>query len=152
MPESQIVWDDGRNITPNEISEFESKLGIALPNDYKDVIKNYDGGTPNLPAIDFGGMIEKVFTGLIPLMRPNEYNDPITEIIARYKGRFPEGVIPFGDDPFGNMYCFDYRKNTLPIIVYWDHEMGVNEEGQFCIVANNFTDFLNMLYEQEDEN
>ena len=151
MDTSRLQWEDGREISLNQISDFENKLGIELPNDFKEVVRNQDGGTPELPALDFCGMSEKVFSGLIPLLEPNDYSESIIETIKSYETPFPDGIIPFGQDPFGNLYCFDYRNKSLPTIVYWDHEMEMNENNQFCLVAETFTDLLNMLYLPDDE-
>ena len=151
MNSLNIQWEDGREISRSQISEFENELGIELPSDFKEVIKNQDGGTPELPALDFCGMSEKVFSGLIPLLESNDYSESIIDTIESYEERFPEGIIPFGQDPFGNLYCFDYRNKTTPILVYWDHEEEMDNENQFCVVASNFTELLNMLYLQEDE-
>ena len=151
MNSLNIQWEDGRDITQNQISDFENQLGVELPDDFKEIIKNQDGGTPELPALDFCGMSEKVFSGLIPLLEFNDYSESIIETINSYETPFPEGIIPFAQDPFGNLYCFDYRNKSTPIIVYWNHEEGMNNENQFCFVADNFTKLLSMLYLPKDE-
>ena len=151
MGTSEIEWEDGMVISQNQISDFENILGINLPNDFKEVVKNQDGASPNHPALDFCGMKEKVFSGLIPLLEPNYYSASIVETINSYEIPFPEGIIPFGQDPFGNLYCFDYRGKVEPTIVYWDHEAEMSYEFQFCLVADTFSAFLNKLYIPDDE-
>ena len=34
----------------------------------------------------------------------------------------PKELIPFANDPFGNVYCFDYRQKETPSLVTYDHE------------------------------
>lgn len=146
---SEVEWDEGREISQDEIKYFENRLGICLPDDFKKIIAVYDGGNPSPNVIDFSGMVEKVFTGLIPLLKENDYNQPILEIIKMYSDRLPEGIVPIGDDPFGNMYCYDFRANSKPVIVYWNHELDMDDPKQFVFVANSFSELMDSFYSPE---
>lgn len=151
MTVNVLNWDDGGTISSEDISLFEHKFAIKLPNDFKVVVMSNDGASSDLPCIDFGGEKEKVFSGLIPLLEDNDYSRTIVELMADTDVNFPNGIVPFGDDPFGNLDCLDYRSNSIPTIVYWDHDLEMNGNNQFGFVAENFTDFLNCLYLPEDE-
>ena len=73
----------------------------------------------------------------------NAYND--------VKDRLIEKVIPFAEDPFGNLLCFDYRNSEQPIIVFWEHEKAFNnKENAISFICNTFSELLNMLHESEE--
>ncbi len=151
MAFEDIIWEDGEKISKGEITEVEAILGIKFPNDFVNVILDNDGGMPNLTAIDFNNEHEKVFSGLLSMSKNSEY-DYIIETFVDVKDRLNKGVIPFADDPFGNLYCFDYRRNPASsTIIYWDHELEPDDEDQFVFVADSFTDLLNRLYEPDEE-
>jgi hypothetical protein len=64
---------------------------------------------------------------------------------------FEDGLIPFGDNGGGDFICFDYRKDRTtndPPIVIWNHDMGL--EHRVVFIANNFEEFVGMLYESEE--
>lgn len=146
----KLEWDEGREVSIEEFYEVESKLGITFPDDYKTVVVKNDGGLPSLPALDFAKFKEKVFVGLIPLSKSNDYAEPIISYMSSFDEELPKGIIPFGEDPFGNLYCFDYRSNSQPTIAYWNHEDEMNANNQFTYVAKNFSEFLYSLYLPED--
>ena len=43
MDTNKIEWEDGKVLSQTQIADFENKLGVNLPTDYKEVIKNHDG-------------------------------------------------------------------------------------------------------------
>lgn len=54
-----------------------------------------------------------------------------------------KGYIPFGRDPGGNNFCFDFSNpEKSPKIVFWNHEIDSIYE-----VAETFTDFIELLHE-----
>ncbi len=72
----------------------------------------------------------------------------LLEAVEAVSDRIPTKVISFGEDPFGNLYCFDYREGSSPKVVYWDHEKAFNDpENSLTYIADSFTGFVNMLYD-----
>ncbi|HEL1761160.1 TPA: SMI1/KNR4 family protein [Streptococcus suis] len=55
--------------------------------------------------------------------------------------RLPSTLFPFGEDPFGNLLCFDYSDNQSA--VFWNHEMLDNNGQNTVFMAQSFTDFIN---------
>lgn len=45
---------ENKLITPEELSEFEKEIGLPLPQDYKDHMLKYNGGSPLSYYIYFG--------------------------------------------------------------------------------------------------
>jgi len=131
------------------IRELESILNVKFPDDYIECAKQNHGGRPSFECLDFGDEKEKIFGGLLALTEGEE-----ADILSETKdsqGYIPEKVIPFGDDPFGNFYCFDYRKGRIPTVVYWNHELaGISEQRCISYVADSFSAFLKLLYKCPD--
>lgn len=146
MSDIELIWNEGRVVPENDITLLEQYFKVELPQDFKEFIKINDGANPNLKALDFSGMVEKVFSGLLPVREENDYSEPIIDIIEDLEENLPSFILPFGEDPFGNLYCFDYRNVVTPIIVYWDHDLDLDEPKQFLLVANSFTELQEKLY------
>ncbi len=61
-------------------------------------------------------------------------------------------MLPFADDPGGNLLCFDWRKAktpTSPVVVFWDHEHedleGEDLDRPLLYICDTFTDLPNSL-------
>ncbi|ETA69193.1 SMI1/KNR4 family protein [Methanolobus tindarius DSM 2278] len=131
-------------IGDKEISEVENIFGIKFPNDYKECIKKYHGGSPKLSCFDFKERKGAVFNNLLSF-EPNDKYDYIVKIRNIVEGMV-ECIYPFAADPFGNFICFDYRdgKNKSPKVVFWDHEIAY-----VCHICDSFTELISKLYKHE---
>lgn len=123
----------------NNIDSLFKTLGYNIPDGYRNVVTKYNAGHPNPSLFDTKVSKKHVFGYLLSFNKEDKHN--IFKYINGDIEGLPIKVIPFATDPFGNLICFDYRKNRNPNIVYWLHE---NDEVIF--IANNFVDFLNGLY------
>lgn len=135
----------GKSETPVErevIEKVGKKLGIRFPEDYVRVAKHSHGEPPTPDVIDFADMKEKVVGCLLSFAEDSPINLEWTYQI--HKDDLPDRMIPFCKDPFGNLYCFDYRKGEEPTIVYWYHEAN-----RLTKVCDTFTEMESMLYEPE---
>lgn len=126
-------------IAVKDIEVVERKLGVKLPKDFVDVALKYHGASVTPECLDVGG-IKRVFGGI------HSFDESSMEYILLhcdyYKEHVNLGFIPFGRDPGGNNFCFDYSEsNAEPTIIFWNHE-----EDIFLKVCSNFTDFLEKLY------
>jgi len=141
-------WTFTEDIVSDElISEVEKKYGIVFPKDYKECVKQYNGGYPEPNVFDYDDGIQGVFNDLISFtnteMNMFMFYDFLNE-------ELPQGIVPFGRDPFGNLLCFDYRYNTTnPSIVFFDHEDD-EENDVIFYVTDSYTDLLERLYSLED--
>lgn len=148
METNGIIWSGGQRIDIKEINKVEEKLGIKFPAELIEIALTNDGGEPDKVALDFGGEKEKVFIGLISISQSQEIN--IIDDLVSFEDRIPMKIIPFGEDPFGNLYCLDYRSNLLPSVIYWDHELE-EEENPFTFVSENVKEFFDSLYQPVEE-
>jgi hypothetical protein len=120
---SSLVWDSTHDeVSLGKIREVEEELGIIFPSDYLECVKVNNGGYPSREVLDFEGKKEAIFYRLLSFHREKNYY--ILSVYNNVKDRMVDGVIPFANDPFGNLLCFDYRQNSLnPTVVFWDHEI-----------------------------
>ncbi|WP_321383465.1 SMI1/KNR4 family protein [uncultured Enterococcus sp.] len=147
----KVSWDFSKGpLTAQEINYVENQLEVKFPQDYIDVVSKHNGGFPE-PDNFTVGTREEMMNNLINLKADADYN--IFQMIDAVSDRLVSGLIPFGRDAGGNLICFDYRTNEVPTVVFWDHEIagGGELERAITFVCDNFTEFLNMLHEPEDE-
>ncbi len=101
--------------------------------------EKYDGGYPSPNKITIDDSIE-VVNNLVSFVE-----DDLSYIIdIFYETEYLKEInlIPIAEDPFGNLYCYDFDcgKNE---IVFWDHENP--DEKRF--VCDSFTKFIQMLHD-----
>ncbi|MCY8232267.1 SMI1/KNR4 family protein [Priestia filamentosa] len=151
-----------------DIKKVEEKLNVIFPEDYKQCIRTNHGARPKRDIFEVEGM-ERVFGALLMIQTPEKAID-ILRVYENYKLTLPKNVIPFADDPSGNLICFDYKNHSEnPIVVFWEHEdawekeMLMKEEGlseeeaeevareNIFYVADTFTEFLQKLHEDEED-
>jgi hypothetical protein len=141
----------------SDVAALEGALGVRLPEDYVACALRHHGGRPNRNCLDFGGEKEKVFQSLLAL-RADE--TPSRTVLWAYRNLLQRGgdarIVPFADDPGGNLYVFDYRRGEPPSILYWDHELAAEEESgepglALTPVAGSFAELLGQLYDPDAE-
>ncbi|MCA0174662.1 SMI1/KNR4 family protein [Bacillus sp. RAR_GA_16] len=166
---NNVKWEftDGE-VDMNLINSVEEKLGFVFPMDYKECVKVNQGGNPVADLFDVSG-IERVFGTLLKINQPDSPSDIVNKY-QNLKKMLPKKIIPIANDPAGNLICFDYKGHEeSPVVVFWEHEgawekeMLMEEEGlseeqaeqkareNVFFVADTFTDFLNSLYEDDED-
>ncbi|HWM92810.1 MAG TPA: SMI1/KNR4 family protein [Thermoanaerobaculia bacterium] len=136
----------------DDVAALERELGVGLPEDYVAVALHHHGGRPAKRLLDFGGEKEKVFQSLLGLRAdPDNPGRTVLESHRNLRQNLADaadpGIVPFADDPAGNLYAFDYRGGEPPSVVYWDHELAAEDpESALTPVAGSFTELLGRLY------
>ncbi|PED05041.1 SMI1/KNR4 family protein [Bacillus pseudomycoides] len=150
-------------VTEEIVKKIGHSMGIKFPKDYIDCAKVNHGANVIPYCFDVEG-IERVFGSLLSF--DEESSDYIVKDYNNYRATLPNGVVPFGIDPAGNLICFDYKSHKEdPIVVFWEHE-GAWEKNALMeseeitaeeadevarenvyYIANNFTEFLNKLHD-----
>lgn len=128
-----MIWKRGSKIDESVIKEAEDTFNIKYPEDYKNIVREYNNARPTINTFDTEVSKEHVFKKLLSLKKD--------DIETVYKAKqvlssIDNSLIPFGLDPAGNFLCF---KNGS--IYYWLHE-----DDTIRKVANNFSDFIDSLY------
>ena len=134
-------WLHYKGISKDIIESVEHRLQITLPDDYKQVVLKYEGGYPNPKHFKVDGKVE-IFNNLISLDK-NEYNN-IYEILEDLQNRIGDQLIPFAEDGFGNLLCFDYSADKS--IVFWNHEKNYDEFKEAAFVCSSFSSLIESLF------
>ena len=133
-----MKWLNYKGISKDIIESVEHRLQITLPDDYKQIVLKYDGGYPNPNHFKVDGKLE-IFNNLISLDE-NEDNN-IYEILEDLLG---DQLIPFAEDGFGNLLCFDYSADKS--IVFWNHEKNYDEFKEATFVCFSFSILIESLF------
>ena len=136
-----MKWLNYKGISKDIIKSVEHRLQITLPDDYKQIVLKYDGGYPNPNHFKVGEKVE-IFNNLISL-DGNECNN-IYEVLEDLQTRIGDQLIPFAEDGFGNLFCFDYSDDKS--IVFWNHEKNYYEFKEATFVCSSFSSLIESLF------
>lgn len=138
------------------LQEREVAWKVQLPEDYKKFIKNENGLIPSKRYFHFGNN-EKVIDRFLAILaisgeKPEEVYD-IGVVSTQLEGRivFDENyagmqLIPIAALFGGDFLCLNYIEDPEnPSICIWHHEESYELEPAIEFVANNFTEFSDML-------
>lgn len=133
------------SITESDLVEFESMIGLTLPEDYKKHMLKYNGGKPT-PSL---GVYFGTPNNSIELSRFHSIKYGSSTIKSRYedsKRYLPGNHITIGYTITGNLCMSLDEKSYGHIYVYYS-------DVELEFLASSFTEFINGLnvYESEDE-
>jgi hypothetical protein len=148
--------DERPAVSPEALAAAERRLGEVgrtIPPSYKAFLAERDGGKParDCFAFDYGGIDQedriRFFLGIAPSPNGN-----LVDVTWSLSGRMPEGVLPIGEDPFGNFICLDGRDGRDGPVLFWDHEYEGEppDEANLYEIAPDLQTFLDSLYEDPD--
>lgn len=126
-------------ITDDTIKQIQDFLGISFPKDFISIIKKYDGGYPEPNKITFNGSTE-IVNNLISFLKSDE--SFILDILEETEFLKETKLIPIAEDPFGNLFCFDFN-NGKDEIVFWNGEKHKDK----IFICNSITEFIQMLHD-----
>ncbi len=139
---------------PEEINKELKLCGYSFPELYINTQIDCNGGV--LEDIhSYGCYYDKNlnyhsiynFDGFLGFGRSYPY-EKFIEILNAPPEFFPKGIVAFGIDGGGNLFCFDYRENPdtdNPPIVFWH----VEGDG-ISLLANDFDELMNNLKSEEE--
>ncbi|MDR1402016.1 MAG: SMI1/KNR4 family protein [Puniceicoccales bacterium] len=158
LEQDNILLDYGE-IDSDEVKKLEKELNISLPSSYVDFVTKHNGASIFARIFDYQdpNMKSGRNSDSIAFVRFEEIENKINRL-KKADGNFPgygtafeDGLVPFGTNGGGDLICFDYRNDRItdnPPIVIWNHDMGL--EHRVVFIANNFEEFVNMLYFNEE--
>lgn len=139
------------------LHEREVAWRVKLPDDYKEFIKKENGIIPSKRYFHFGNN-EKVIDRFLSILAISgekaEVAYDIGVVSTQLEGRivFDEDnvgmqLIPIAALYGGDFLCLNYVEDPdNPNICIWYHEESYELEPAIEFLANNFTEFLAMLY------
>ena len=128
-----ITWKYVKPLVNAEsIAEYESLVGVILPDGIKNTIKTNNGGRPSLKYYDLATEKDKEFKALLSFNRTDVENVFVFYPLDSANKK----LVPFAIDPAGNFFVV---KNGA--IHLWLHELD-----RTIFVAESFSAFLEMLH------
>jgi cell wall assembly regulator SMI1 len=119
--------------------KVESKLDIKFPVDFKNIVLENNGASPEKMYFDTQETKERVAEYLLSFSQNDE--DNILDIFNHIKNRFSKKLVPIIKDPFGNYICFDFSNEDKKDLYFWNHENDTLE-----YISKTFTQFIEKLY------
>ncbi|CAM2932185.1 SMI1/KNR4 family protein [Legionella worsleiensis] len=144
-----IYSKDFRPGTSDEqIIELEKHCGHPLPENYKYILKNYNGSRPNFKYFDVidekDGIPLEYELGDFYIVDENR-NKPsnIWWVIQNFSEYLGPNTLPFADDGIDQVYYMKWVNNIPQVwhLVYQD----LDEPETYC-VSNSFDELLEALY------
>ncbi|SFF35996.1 SMI1 / KNR4 family (SUKH-1) [Paenibacillus algorifonticola] len=139
------------SLTVEKIELFELEHGIKFTELYKKFIQDFNGGypVPNMFKVsdEQGEGVLNLFYGI------GDMYSNLEDYLDIYEDRLPNGFIPIGNDPGGNVICLGINKEFYETIYFWDHEEEYDEPdmSNMYFLANSIYEFLDQLYEDSQE-
>ena len=108
--------------------------GADIPEELKDFIVEANASNPDKNLIDING-VERVFETVLSF---NEGEEEATSVFDLIGDKASESIIPFGIDPFGNLFYYSLTTNK---IFFYNHEEDEYEDTNYSL-----SDFLSGLH------
>lgn len=131
--------------TEQAIQNFEAEFSIRLPSDYRDFLKETNGGFPDSDLFDTPGGRGFALSRLFPLGGALPF-----ELRHQNKHRidFTDDYVDIGMGQGGDHLGLGIRASNYGRVVGSDHELDVGEDPESAIyfVAHSFSAFVQGLY------
>ena len=156
----------GSQVTEKILTQFEESLPKILPDDYREFLKQYNGGLmgemnhafyiQGIPEFTETQSGEECYLDSFDSIKFDE-SEGVGDLLSQYKFYrnekvFPEYFFPIGSDVGGGLVILSLGDTDYGHIYYWDHEEGWDEAGSLepdyshCyFVAKSFTEFIDSL-------
>lgn len=118
----------------SDIILFERKYAIILPEDYKNLLRIYNG-------------VGLFGTNVYGIYQPDRINSLEENFIFEHfqvQNEMPLYLVPFSPDGGGNHYCFDIRfhqENSCPV-VFWQHDYNYTDNDPPEVTNSTFLDWV----------
>jgi len=141
----------GKKIKESEILDFEKKIGLELPLEYKNFLLKHNGGKCEPCDFTFIEDDEESSSSVrrfYAIGGIDDYYD-LQESIDNYindEKRLADNYIPIAEDDFGNLMCISCNDSNKGQIYFWNHE-GEDEssESNLYFIASSFDEFVENL-------
>lgn len=132
-------------IGQKDLLEVEEKIGCQLPDEYKSFLLKHNGGRPVIDGVRHNNE-HFDYVGYFYAIRGEMYHDDLSRQVGEYKDMIPEGYLPIGESPGGDVFCISLKASTKGSIFHWDHEEanydGDPWEYNMTNLAPSLNDFL----------
>lgn len=149
--------DDSGSVDLIHIKGFEHSHKIKFPTAYVDLISSFNNLRPVESSFDFFHFSQnrKNSNDMYFLGFGHDVPDYDNIHLSQNHDYGTNGIIVFGACPNGDYICFDYRhnpnENNPKVVLMFHDEYDVDNKMLIYCLADSFEDFVDMLYEYEDE-
>jgi hypothetical protein len=149
-------FETKNRVALEQIREVERFVGLNFPEAYKLHLLENNGGRCEPDTFTFvenGRITDSCVAWFFAIYdgRINNLSDSIETYKIREK-RLPAHMLPFADDPFGNLICLSCGSKDYGCVYFWDHERevdyqktGDNDYSNLYLIANSFEMFISTL-------
>jgi hypothetical protein len=116
----------------------------VIPDTFKEFAAAYNGAMFSVAVFDLA-QPEFAKQGGVEVLTGFAGTQSLVRQLKWFKGRMPDGFLPFGHDGTGNQVCLD-TNTKRGAVYYWDHELEhLGPWGCVAKAASSFDAFLRML-------
>ena len=158
------IFQDWGFIDEWYINDFEQKYNICLPKIYKELLLKHNGASLNENYFDFTNkdgeedMRSFLFKAFGEEERGKELIDN-AQFVSKKDYYGVPNLIGIASTAEGDTLCFDYRDNPktcepkVVLLVHDEYETDADGTEHMKVepIADNFDEFLDMLYEYQDD-
>lgn len=138
------------------IRENEESWRVELPEEFRQLLKEYNGGVPEKREFMCGKQARMIVRFLCVL---EDYAEDdyacydINVVLTQLEGRIISNpdligyeIIPIAELFSGDLLCLDYRESGTPNVCVWFHEESDELRPSTYKVAETFSEFMKMLF------
>ena len=116
------------------IQTFENFFNLILPDEYKEFLKKFGGGylSEGFDILDFSKETSSLCINQFFCIQKDANVSDLAKEIDKYKSiawqigdtvyKLPEGILPIGDDVFGNYYYLGLTGDKTGKVYFWSHD------------------------------
>lgn len=127
-----------------DIRAIEEYARVRLPADYRAFVRDHNGATPK-PRVLTLPTGRNVLLNRLLRVEADAVDSIKGRMDALRDGHRVVNLLPFADDPFGNLFCFEYARREFEGVVFWDHEKN-DAVNRICAT---FTELIDSLHDEE---
>ncbi len=133
-------------ITTCDVEEFEAKIDLTLPEEYKNFLLKFNGGIPEKNRVKSKYQDDLVFQ-ITEFFGIGVKEDLFLNAEA-YSDRLPSKCIAIASIEGGNLLCLNLAQENYGSLYFWDHEevsevdISISELNE---VSHSFKDFLTLI-------
>ncbi len=141
-----------RNASEQQIQALEKRIGCSLPDEYRNFLKTFNGGTPNPDCVRVPGVagIDNVGVGTLFYLQPSK---PVVNELSYEFDRavelLPEGHLPIAGS--SDVFTLSLDPKSFGAVYWWFHETEeLDDDGNFLesagyLLAGSFDEFLTRI-------
>lgn len=122
------------------IAKFERAFGVVLPSEYVALLRQANGGHPELDSFQLDERATWAVNHFYHLDDDRSSSTSLWVVAERWRGILGKGVLPFASDGGGNQFVLDLRVTPAAVRVCIH-----DENFRMVALASSFADFIDRL-------